>query len=250
MNNHSDKIIVSFCKIEIKRGKTYTFLGLRMRCIYCKSQTYLLKNGYRKCKICKRKFSPKKVEREYLIIECFYRDLTILECSKKIKIHYTAVKRIYEQIRKKIALLLEEDYQNRKDILEFDEYIYLEKSKRRDKKNIFDGYNFLTFDYGGKIYNLMMPDLSRYKSSFVADGLEEIYYKEFEKFLKIHRISKLSSRYNLITKFWKYFESFIPKFKGINRENFFYYLKEAEFKFNYTQKEQKEILEKLFFPRK
>ncbi len=221
-----------------------------MRCIYCKNETYLLKNGHRKCKRCKRKFSPSKIKRDLSIIECFCEDLNALQCKERLKINYLTVKKRYDEFRKLLAVFSEKEYDNKKEVSEFDEYLYLQKSKKRDKKNIFDAYNFITFDYGGKIYNLMMPDLSRFKPSFLEDGLDDIYYKEFQRFLKIHRVAKLASQKNKITEFWKYFENFILKYKGVNRENFFYYLKEAEFKFNYTQKEQKEILKKLFFSRK
>ena len=217
-----------------------------MKCIYCKSKTYKLKNGYRKCAVCKKKFSPFKIEKEEKILKCFCSDLTALECSKKTKLNYITVKKKYEEFRKSIAIFAEKDFEKKKEVIEFDEYLYLEKNKRKGKKNIFDAYNFLTFDYGGKIYNLMMPDLSRYKTSFLKDSLEEVYYKEFEKFLKLNRVAKLKSSKNLITKFWNFFENFICKYKGVSRENFFYYLKEAEFKFNFSKKEQEEILKKMY----
>ncbi len=126
---------------------------------------------------------------------------------------------------------MEEEFRNRKETIAFEEYLYLEKSKRKSKKNIFDAYNFLTFNYDGKIYNLLLPNLNRYKPLFLEDGLEEVYYKEFEKFL---RRSHLGTNPNkTILEFWDFFEEFILKFKGVRRENFFYYLKEAEFKFNF-----------------
>ncbi|NPA82461.1 MAG: transposase [Epsilonproteobacteria bacterium] len=221
-----------------------------MKCIYCKNKTYLLKNGYRKCKVCKRKFSPLKVKKELSLIKCFCEDLNALKCSEKLNLNYITVKKRYDHFRKLIALFLEKEYEKKKEVLEFDEYLYLQKSKRRDKKNIFDAYNFLTFDYGGKVYNLLMPDLSRFKPSFLEDGLDELYYQEFQRFLKIHRVAKLTSHKNQITKFWEFFEEFILKYKGINRDNFFYYLKEAEFKFNYSKQKQKEILQSLIFSSK
>ena len=35
-----------------------------------------------------------------------------------------------------------------------------------------------------------------------------------------------------IYQFWDYFENFIKKFRGISNDNFFYYLKESEFRYN------------------
>jgi transposase-like protein len=91
-----------------------------------------------------------------------------------------------------------------------------------------------------------MPNLKRYKSEFLDSGAQEAHFKEFSKFMMLNKISKTQKRENLITKFWNYFEDSILKYNGINDENFFYYLKEIEFKFNYSYKEQKEILNSLY----
>jgi len=52
-------------------------------------------------------------------------------------------------------------------------------------------------------------------------------------------ISKLKTIENTITKFWRFFEIFIRPYKGVKSEYFLSYLKEAEFKFNYTKKRAK-----------
>ena len=125
---------------------------------------------------------------------------------------------------------MEEEFRNRKELIAYEEYLYLEKSKKGDKRAIFDAFNFLTFNFDNKIYNLLLPDLSRYKPAFLEDGLEKVYYKEFKKFL---RQSHLKSDYDeLIVKFWEFFEEFILKYKGVSDEEFIYYLKEAEWRFN------------------
>ncbi len=129
-----------------------------------------------------------------------------------------------------------------KEIIEYDEYIYLEKNKKKAKENIFDAQNFLTFYFDDKIYNLPLTDLNQYKKEFLNDGLDKAYFKEFSKNMMLNKIAKIQKIDNLITKFWLYFETEILKYKGIKRENFFYYLKEVEFKFNYTKDEQIEIL--------
>ncbi len=213
-----------------------------MHCPQCKNQIlYHLANGYKKCKSCGKKFSPKKLDRQKEILHCFCQNLSILTCSQKTKISYMSIKRFYEKIRKEIAVFLELSYQKRETIVAYDEYIYIPKSKRSKKEAIFEGFDVLSFDYGGKIYNILMPELSRYKQSFIDDGLHEVYYKELKNFLLFHKISNTKNP-NLITQFWLFFEDFITKFKGIDKENFFYYLKEAEFKFNFDCKELQEIL--------
>jgi len=91
-----------------------------------------------------------------------------------------------------------------------------------------------------------MPNLHRYKNQFLDDGLEDIYFKEFSKFMMFNKIAKTNKRENTITRFWYFFEDWIVKYKGVNSENFFFYLKECEFKFNYPKDEAKEILLHLY----
>lgn len=213
-----------------------------MKCIYCDhNKLYELKSGQMKCSKCKKKFSPKKIKTDLVLIECFCENITVNEACKKLSINYITVKKRYDFFRQLIANFLEDEYRD-KEVIEYDEYIYLEKSKKKVKENIFDAQNFLTFHYEEKVYNLLMPNLNRYKNQFLEDGSEEIYFKEFSKFMMFNKISKTQKRENLITQFWLFFEDAILKYKGVSSENFFYYLKEIEFKFNYGKSEQEEIL--------
>ena len=49
----------------------------------------------------------------------------------------------------------------------------------------------------------------------------------------------------LLSDFWHFLENWLDHFKGVKKENFIYYLKEAEFKFNYDKEEQRMILQKM-----
>ena len=219
--------------------------NLFMNCPACNNKTfYNLKDGRKKCKKCGARFSIKKIEIKQKLIECFCDDLSAYECSKRLSISYVKAKVFYDKTRKEIALFLERSFDQER-VLEYDEYIYLEKSKRGDKRNIFDAFSFLTFEYDDKVYNVLLEDLSKFKTQFLLDGAEDAYYKEFSKNMMFNKISKLQKKDNLIVKFWDFFESSITKYKGIKRENFFYYLKECEFKFNYLKKEQIRIINKL-----
>jgi hypothetical protein len=66
---------------------------------------------------------------------------------------------------------------------EFDEYVYMKN------KDIYLAQNFLTFNYDNKIFNQMLPPLSKYKT---FDNNEE----ELSKFLFLNKIAKLK-RQNL-----------------------------------------------------
>ncbi len=210
-----------------------------MECIFCAGNLYTLSDGRVKCSKCKRRYSQKRVNILKELATYFCDGLTAKEASQKCGVSYPTASGYYKEFRELIALFLENEYaKNRENIKEYDEYLYLDHSKRRDRRKIFDAHNFLTFDYGGKVYNILMPSLHRYKHSFLDDGLEDLYYSEFSRFMKIHRIAKLASLDNTIVSFWKYFDEFMKKFKGVDSESFFSYLKEAEFKFNYPESQE------------
>ncbi len=213
-------------------------------CIYChRDKLYELKNGYFKCPFCKRKFSPFKIEKERRLIEFFCKNINALQTSKTLGMSYITVQKKFMDFRYKLIIYLDKQFENKEKVNEYDEYIYLEKNKRKDKRYIFDVKDFLTFDYDeGMIYNMLLPELSRFKDSFLQDHLDETYYNEFSKYLKWHKIAKLKNKENLITRFWDFFEKSIAKHKGINQENFFFYLKEIEFKFNYDYDSRVKIL--------
>jgi transposase-like protein len=217
-----------------------------MKCPYCNHfKTYLLNTTQRKCAKCSKKFSPKKILREQNIIECFCNNYTAKRCSDKLNLNYLTVKNRYEVFRKLIINFLEDQYQGQHSS-EYDEYVYLPKAKKKISKNIFDAQNFLTFCFHDtKVYNLLMPNLHKYKQELMEDQLDEVYFKEFSKFMMYNKIAKINKKQNRITQFWEYFESHIVIYKGINNANFIYYLKEFEFKFNYKLQDRVQILKSL-----
>jgi len=52
------------------------------------------------------------------------------------------------------------------------------------------------------------------------------------KYLTFNKIAKLTKAQSTITQFWDYFETFICQYKGVSDEQFVFYLKEAEWRFN------------------
>jgi transposase len=217
-------------------------------CIYCSHKLYHLGDGMVKCSACKKKYSPKKAEQILRLIDLFCTDENALNASKITEISYATALKYYQQFRKLIIEQCEEQYHRyRNQESEYEEYVYLEKSKRNEKSAIFDAHNFLTFAYGEKVYNILMPSLSLYKQQFIKDNLEEVYDKEFSHFMRSSKLIKISKHDNTMTRFWRYFETYITLFKGVSREYFPYYLKEAEFKFNTPIRERVEILKKLYF---
>lgn len=203
-----------------------------MKCPFCNhNKLYLLKTKQLKCANCKKKFSIKKIEQQHKIIELFCDDFTAYQTAKTLLLNYQTVKNEYENLRKIIANFLENQFVN-KNVQEYDEYLYLEKSKN-SKLEILKAKNFLTFHYENSVYNLLMPEMNRY------NNLEP---KELSRFISLNKISKKDKKETIIQNFWEFFESSIVKYRGVKEKNFFYYLKEIEFKFNYKKEQQMQIL--------
>ncbi|MDD5385637.1 MAG: transposase [Sulfuricurvum sp.] len=203
-----------------------------------------------KCSVCKKKYSPERVNQIITLMDHFCKDENALTASKILHLSYATVLKYYQKFRHLAAEYCEEQYHlHRTSESQYEEYLYIEKSKRHNKKAIFDSHNFLTFAYGEHVYTILMPSLVAYKQQFLEDNLEEVYTKEFSKFMRSSRIIKISEHDNAITRFWHYFETFIMSFKGVSSELFPYYLKEAEFKFNTPITKRQEILEQFYFKR-
>jgi len=187
-----------------------------MSCIYCGHYIlYKLKDGNYKCARCKKKFSPRKLDRKAKILKSFLEELTPIEIANKYNFSYVSVVNEIKYIRLIMAKICENKFLLKQNIIEFEEYLYI------PNKDIYKAQNFLTIDYG-YIYNIMLSDMKNY---------EKMSEKEIKALFLQSRIIKYQNHIK-IQEFWDYFENFIKKFRGINKKNFFYYLKEAEFRFN------------------
>lgn len=208
-----------------------------MKCIYCNHpQTYVLGDGMEKCTKCLRKFSPKKIKKEQKILTFFIKGMNATEASKLTGMHIVTIQKYYQYFRKTITLFCDRQYKlNAHKVDEYDEYLYLPKSLKKFDENIHKLQHFLTLSYENKVYNLMMPTIQH----FQYDMIDEQENKLLSKYLRFNKVAKLKKVDNTITKFWDYFEGYILQYKGVSDEQFIYYLKEAEWRFNYTDEEQK-----------
>jgi DNA-directed RNA polymerase subunit RPC12/RpoP len=197
-----------------------------MSCVYCNHYIlYKLKDGNYKCAKCKKKFSPKKLAKKGKILKGFLDNLSPMQISQKYNISYATCVKEIQYIRKVIAKICEEEFLQKQTIKNLEEYLYI------PNKNIYKAQNFLTIDYG-KIYNIMLSDMKNYQNLSPKE-IKQLLIQT--KIINIHNQTK-------IEEFWDYFEKFIKKFRGVNSDNFFYYLKEAEFRFNNFKIELKNII--------
>jgi transposase len=211
-----------------------------MKCQKCNNTTfYTLANDYLKCKICAKKYSLKRLQRDEQIIIKFCENKTALETSKELQLNYKTIKDRFDLYRKKIAIFLEDEYHNSiKDYNEYEEFYYIkEREKKKKKKSLSQAINIMGFYSNEKIYTLLMPKVGN-RAFDIEDG--------FIQYLNWYKIHSINSHQTKLNEFWKYLEENLKKYKGVDENNFFYYLKESEFRFNYSKKDQITIINKLF----
>jgi transposase-like protein len=200
-----------------------------MKCLYCAHPyTYRLSDNQRKCSKCKRKFSPRKKERKEKLWKKFLEGNTVAETTKRLGMHPVTVQKYFDQFRRYVAALSDKNYQHNAHLVtDYDEYLYLPKSLKIET-DLDKLQHFITLSYNHRVYNLMMPTVSHYSSPDTTAQEQKLILK----YLTYNKVAKMSEARSTITRFWEYFEQFILKYKGVTQEQFIYYLKEAEWRFN------------------
>jgi len=214
------------------------------KCLWCQGNIYILNDNRIKCSKCNKKISRNKLNKILTIIEAYLNNESALHLAKRMKTSYTSIHSYYEELRLICATISEKEYEKyRAEDCEYEEYFYLEHSKKNNQEAIFDANNFLTFDYSGHIYTLLLPSLHKYKNQMIEDS----YLQQFNKFKRISRLIKVSKHHNNIVQFWDYFERSITIYKGIRSDRFIYFLKELEFKYNHKKEEAINLLIREYF---
>jgi hypothetical protein len=135
---------------------------------------------------------------------------------------------------------LENEYNSSiKNYNEYEEFYYIkEREKKKKKKSLSEAINIMGFYSNEKVYTLLMPKIGK-RAFDIEDG--------FIQYLNWNKIHSLNSHQTKLNEFWKFLEDNLKKYKGIEENNFFFYLKECEFRFNYPKDAQIEILRNLYF---
>ena len=213
-------------------------------CNHCSSKKlYRVSQTQYRCAICNRTFSIKKRLQEEAILKAFIGNESAHQCSIALGINYITVKKIYLKFRMGIIEFIEQSYTHQKNSFsQYDEYYFLPYTKKGNTNFFFDSIGILGMSYENKIYTLLLPDQFSHLKHLSRDLIDMHYYAHY---LHNHKMAHFDSFNNVINQFWVFLEKFMVHFKGVRKENFIYYLKEAEFKFNYTQEEQYELLKKM-----
>ena len=158
----------------------------------------------------------------------FSQGSTVSETAKVLALHPITVQKYFDQFRRYVAALSDKSYQRNSHLVtDYDEYLYLPKSLKIET-NLDKLQHFITLSYQHRVYNLMMPTVTHYSNIDTTTQEQKLILK----YLTYNKVAKLSEAHSTITRFWEYFETFILKYKGVSDEQFIYYLKEAEWRFN------------------
>lgn len=211
-------------------------------CPFCKSlKIYKLQNNYIKCSKCLKKISLNKYFKDIEVIKYFCNDINALVCSKELNLNYKSVLNRYELFRKIIASYLEElHYSMPLDNSSYEEYYYFTTRQKQKKiKSLYDAINIIGFSTNNTVFTLLMPKLRK--------TFDEKSDESFEKYLNWRKINSDNLKRSHLKSFWDFLEESLKKYKGINEENFFYYLKECEFKYNFSKEDNLLQLQSLYF---
>jgi len=210
-------------------------------CIYCSNFVYHLKDGRLKCYKCHKKISKNKLNKVLTLIDAFIENETALHTSNRLKLSYVSIQKYFLTFRILSGVISQNEYEKCKNLsCEYEEYFYIEDSKKKQKESLFEAINFLTFDYQNHIYTILLPSITKYKNDSLNDT-------EFKKFKRDSKLINIRKKHNNINSFWKYLEKSLLPYKGIDKKNFGFFLKEIEFKYNHTKEEAKKLLIKEYF---
>lgn len=221
------------------------------KCIFCSSYgLYKLGDRRVKCRHCKRKYSLSKIRKELDILYHFYLDVSARKTAKALGISYTSVWNRFMQYRYMMAKHLHEQFKELSGEIEMDESYFGGKRKGKRGRGAHNkAIVFGILERNGRVYTAVVPNVkaktlmqeitakTRKGSVFYTDAFRSyksvIFYGKHEKIDHDKTLVEYNRHINGIEGFWSFAKERFMKYHGINRDNYYWYLKEMEFRFNY-----------------
>lgn len=168
------------------------------------------------------KISDYKIKK---VLKCFANDLTASQASRELGLNRNTINRYYKFFRTKLlaTILIDNDFND----------------KHFSQEEEFPFFNILCTN--GQIYISFIPDPEELKNIYYllnnGDFCCALYnYSYFNKrfLLKNYTLctGKLITNSKTINEFWTFTKNRLTKFGGLNKGNFYFHLKESEFRFN------------------
>src|SRR3989338_3785626 len=221
-------------------------------CVFCGSYSLSRLGDKRiKCNKFKREYSLLKLKRDLQILYYFYLELSARKTAKELNVDYQTVQSRFMKFRRNIFDYSEQQLKKMNGELELDESYFGGKRKGNRGR----GANNKTIVFGilerkGQVYTKIVENVSaetlmeeiknktKKGSVFYTDGWRS--YNSLEQYGK-HNIIKHDedefvenhNHINGIEGFWSFAKERFHKYHGINKNNYPFYLKEMEFRFNH-----------------
>jgi len=221
-------------------------------CIFCNNYgLYRLADKRVKCKHCKKYYSLTKLKRDMLVLYYFYLEISARKTAKELNLDYDTIQSRFMQFRKLIADYCNQEAKKLNGEIEIDESYFGGKRKgqrgrgARNKTIVFG-----ILERKGKIYTKIVENVSaetlmneiqnktKKGSVFYTDGWKS--YASLEQYGKHNIIDhdkelvdKNHNHINGIEGFWSFAKERFHKYHGIDKENYPFYVKEMEFRFNH-----------------
>lgn len=233
------------------------------RCIFCYTTSlYKLRNRYVKCKHCKHKYSLRKLEKDISILYHFYLEISARKTSIALGLSYKTISNRFMQYRYKMAEYLHEQFKKLNGEIEIDESYFGGKRKGKRGRGAYNkAIVFGILERKGKVYTTVIPNVkaktlmkhikekTRKGSVFYTDQFRSykslVFYGKHEKIDHSKTLVEYNKHINGIEGFWSFAKERFMKYHGINRNNYYWYLKEMEFRFNYKYEDLFKMLVQL-----
>lgn len=226
------------------------FLG--RKCIFCnKYGLYRLADKRVKCKHCNKRYSLNQLKRNMLVLYYFYLEISARKSAKELEIDYQTVQSRFMQFRKLIAEYCNTEAKKLNGEIEIDESYFGGKRKGqrgRGAKNKTIVLGIL--ERKGKIYTNIVENVS---AETLMSEIENktlkgsVFYTDgWKSYASLHQFGKHNiidhdkelvdinhNHINGIEGFWSFAKERFHKYHGIDKENYPFYVKEMEFRFNH-----------------
>jgi len=237
------------------------------RCIFCDSTSlYRLGNKHVKCKHCKHKYSLKKLSKDLSVLYHFYLEISARKTSIALGISYRTVSRRFMEYRHTMAEYLREQFKELSGDIEIDESYFGGKRKGKRGRGAYNkAIVFGILERNGKVYTAVVPNVkaktllkhirektkkgSVYYTDMFRSYNSLIIYGKHERIDHSKTLVEYNKHINGIEGFWSFAKERFMKYHGINRDNYYWYLKEMEFRFNYRYDDLFKLLVQVIFRR-
>lgn len=209
------------------------------------SHLYFLKDGRVECSSCKLRFSQTKIQKSYQYLDAFIQKLSPKATAAILHSSLPTIQSYFALFRTLLPPFLEKIYQkNSSTYREYEEYLFLPDSKRKKKEFLVQGVGIMALFGDGGVYTLLMPNHWKNLDTSIKENPD--FIETLAHYYQWNKIVRIDSKSTPIGEFWIYLENFMRPYHGIKDEYFDLYLKEAEFRFNYSKEEQAHHLMRLW----